>query len=226
MHLFHREPSILEATKAEQKEAIAKLISRTTLRKGYYLFLLLSVFIVTPGLLVNNASVIIGGMILAPLILPTLMLSLSLAAGSIQGLLHALRIYVVSMIIIVLVAMGMTFLFAQTGHPVTWIPERLDPTTYFFIALMSGVAAAFAWVKEDLSENIAGVAIAVSYLPPLCAVGVGLALFQPKLVQQSLLLFTTNALGIIIASFLIFWGMGFFATKKQQEKAVLKEERK
>src|SRR3989338_7844406 len=101
MGFFHHEPSILGATKAEQREAVEKLTSHATLRSGYYLLLLLSVFIVTPGLLLNDVAVIIGGMIFAPLIIPTLMLSLSLAARTWRVLMYALRIYVISMLLVV-----------------------------------------------------------------------------------------------------------------------------
>ena len=70
--IFKQRDSLLKASKKEQYEAITTLISQGTLGSGYYLFLILATLIVTPGLLLDNVSVIIGGMILAPLLIPML----------------------------------------------------------------------------------------------------------------------------------------------------------
>ncbi|MBU1348725.1 DUF389 domain-containing protein, partial [Patescibacteria group bacterium] len=44
------------------------------------------------------------------------------------------------------------------------------------VAVASGVAAAFAFSKSDLSATIPGIAVAVSLLPPIAATGVGLSM--------------------------------------------------
>ena len=74
MLFFPQKQSLLEATKAERAEAIDNLIRTSTIQGGYYLLLILSVLIVTAGLLVNNTAVIIGGMVMAPLLSPILLL--------------------------------------------------------------------------------------------------------------------------------------------------------
>jgi len=222
---FGREPSLLEASKTEQQGAIERLIVSSTLHKGYYLLLVLSILIVTPGLLVNNGAVIIGGMILAPLIIPILLLSLSLLDGSMRGIFHALKVLAFSLILTIALSSVLTTVFARTEHVVEWIPSQISPGIYLFIAFCSGIAAAFAWVKEDLAPTIAGVAIAVSLLPPLCAAGIGLALLEYSLVRNSLVLFVANFLGILVAAFLVFLVMGFLQSGKLEERIIKKKER-
>lgn len=216
--------SFFEVSRKQQHETIEKLISQGTVHSGYYIYLVLATFIVTPGLFLNNIPVVIGGMILAPLMIPLLSLSLSLVSGSVHGMLRSFKILVYSIILAVLTSAIVTFSLAQTYGNIVWLPEEIQPGIYLFIAFCSGIAAAFAWVKEDLAPTIAGVATAVSLLPPLCIAGVGLAMQDYIQVQNSLIIFVANLLGIIIAAFLVFWVLGFLQTGELEEKIIEKVE--
>jgi len=221
--LFKRkEPSLLEATTHEQQAAIEHMISQGTLHSGYYMLVFLSTLIITPGLLIDNVAVIIGGMILAPFMVPILSLSLSLVAGSGKGILRSLRILFFSVIITLSSAAIITLILARAYHVVSWIPDQINPGVYIFIAFCSGIAGAFAWVKENLASSIAGVAVAVSLMPPLCAAGIGLALQQSLLVKNSLILVGANFIGICAAAFLVFWVLGFLDAGDVEKKVIEK----
>lgn len=181
---------------------------------------MLATLIVTPGILIDNVSVIIGGMILAPLLIPLLSISLSLVSGNTRGFLRSLKILIVSIVLTIGTSAALTTILAETGVVVSWIPDRINTGVYIFIAFCSGIAAAFAWVKENLSSSVAGVAVAVSLLPPLCAAGIGIALWQPLLINNSLVLFLANLVGICMAGFLVFWILGFIDTAGVEEKAI------
>jgi len=219
-----RESSLLESTRTERQEAIEKLISQGTLRSGYYLMLLLATLIVTPGLLLNNVAVIIGGMILAPFIVPVLSLSLALISGNVKGMLRSLKILLFSGLLTLLTATLLTFVLSQTYNVVSWIPDQITPGIYIFIAFCSGIAGAFAFVKKNLTQSIAGVAVSVSLLPPLCAAGIGLALEQYLLMKNSLILLGANFVGMCMAAFIVFWILGFLETGKVEEKIIKKTE--
>jgi len=219
---FRKDPSLLEASRKERHDAIERLISQGTFHSGYYLLLLLSTLIITPGLLLDNVAVIIGGMILAPLLIPLLSISLSLVSGNTAGFIRSVKILIISVILTVATSALLTMILAETGLVVNWIPDEINTGVYIFIAFCSGVAAAFAWVKENLSSSVAGVAVAVSLLPPLCAVGVGLALRQPLLMSNSAVLFLANLVGICMAGFLVFWILGFIDSGGEEEKALNK----
>lgn len=222
--LNHRE-SILDVSRKEQSDAIENLIEQGSMGNGYYLMLLLATLIVTPGLLLNSVAVIIGGMILAPLMIPLLSISLSLVSGSLHGLLRSLRILVISIVLTLVTSTIVTLVLSQAyADVVTWIPNQVNPGVFIFIAFCSGVAGAFTWVKKNLSASAAGVAIAVSLLPPLCAAGIGLAQQEFTLVRNSLVLFAANLVGICMGGFLVFWVLGFLDAGKTEEKAIEKTE--
>lgn len=223
--IFHKDTSLLEASRGERHAAIERLISQGTFHSGYYLLLLLATLIITPGLLLNNVAVIIGGMILAPLLIPLLSISLSLVSGNVKGFVRSLRLLIISIIVTIATSAGLTLILAEAGIVVNWIPDEINTGVYIFIAFCSGIAASFAWVKDNLSSSVAGVAVAVSLLPPLCAVGIGLALWQPVLMNNSGVLFLANLVGICMAGFLVFWILGFINTADIEQKVLKKVEK-
>lgn len=219
MRIFPKQnDALLSATKDERNEAIGTLIGASSMNGGYYLLLTLSVLIVTPGLLLNNTAVIIGGMILAPLLAPILLLSLSIVTRSAKGIIHSLTVLLLSIAVIPALAAALTWIISHTDAEVLWIPDHLSLPLYALIACCSGVAAAFAWVKKDLAATIAGVAIAVSLLPPLCAAGVGFALGQLDLAADSAVLFLANVAGIVAGAVMVFMLMGFLSAAKIEER--------
>lgn len=222
--LFHKPDSIFASSKKEQQEAIDRLIGQGSLRSGYYLFLFLATLIVTPGLLLNNIAVIIGGMVLAPLMIPMLSISLSLVSGSLSGLWRSFRILVISIAICMTTAAVVSMFIERTGDVVSWIPAEISSSVYFLIAIASGVSGAFAWVKEEFAPTFTGITMAVSLLPPLASAGMALNFMQPFLLRNSLLLFTANLLGIILGALIVLTILGFFTAKKVEEKAIEKHE--
>ncbi len=224
MFLFQKRESILTATNQERHDAIARLITSSSVHSGYYLLLILATLIVTPGILTQNTPVVIGGMILAPLLVPSLLLSLSLLNGTIRGCLEAVKVILLS----ILIAVGMSALLTRiltslySYHDTFTVIESFDAGIYMFIAFCSGIAAAFAWVKEDLAEAIAGVAVAVSLLPPLCIVGVGIAVSEYATAYNAFLIFMANLIGISAASYIVFLLLGFLRSKRVQEKEIKK----
>lgn len=212
--------SILKASRGERQEAIEKLIFASTFRRGYYLLLILSVLIVTPGLALDNAGVIIGGMVMAPLLAPILLLALSIVSRSARGAAHAAQVLLFSVCIVLGLSALLGWILVHTTDAVRWIPDHIPAAVYVFIAFCSGIAAAFAWVKEDLAPTIAGIAISVALLPPLCAVGIGIAFTDIPLARNSFLLFASNFLGILLAALLVFLLLGFHPEQKTEEKAL------
>lgn len=224
MLFFRQQESILSASGSERKEAIQTLIASTTFDHGYYLLLALSILIVTPGLLLDNASVIIGGMVMAPLLSPILLCALSIVTGSVRGIVHALFVLLWSIAIVLALSFAFTWVAAHASYEVHWIQTETEPALYAFIALCSGIAAAFAWVKKDIAATIAGIAIAVSLLPPLCATGVGLALLDFSLAFAALLLFCMNVVGIMLGAIGVFLLFGFLSQKHVEDKVLEKHQ--
>jgi len=68
-----------------------------------------------------------------------------------------------------------------------------------YAAIWSGAAAAFAMSRKDVADALPGAAIAIALVPPLCVVGIGLAVGQWGDAGGALLLFLTNFLSILLA---------------------------
>jgi uncharacterized membrane protein len=90
------------------------------------------------------------------------------------------------------------------------ILSRTRPSTGdLLVALAAGAAGGFALIREDISEALPGVAIAVALVPPLGAVGITLGTGEPDLAFEALLLFTTNVVAIVLAASVVFLAGGF-----------------
>jgi uncharacterized membrane protein len=90
-------------------------------------------------------------------------------------------------------------------------PNLLD----LWIALFSGVAAAYALARPGLVAALPGVAIAAALVPPIATVGVCLAAGQLTSAAGAALLFATNLVAIIMASGATLYLMGIRANHNQ-----------
>ena len=218
--LFHkRVTSFFDASRHEQKETIEKLIEASSMRHGYYVLLILATLIVTAGLLLQNTPVIIGGMIVAPIMVPLLLLSLSIVTQNGHGIRHSCTTIATSIVISFFSSVLMTAVLSHSYKDIgVWIPFEIHSGMYIFVAFCSGVAGALAWVKEDIAPSIAGVAVSVSLLPPLCAAGSTLSLQHFILMKNALLLFAMNVVGIVLAGIFVFAMFGFGRMGKVTEK--------
>ena len=195
------------------EQAFADLF--TLLRKNARLssvfatLMLLSSVLATLGLMQGSAPVIIGAMILAPLMAPIVSLSMGLLrfdSTLIEGSGKTLTAGVV-------MAIGLAALFAwwlPFEHYSQEITARINPNLLDLgVAIVSGIAAAYAYSREDIAKSLAGVAIAVALVPPLNVAGIGLGRMDWLVFQGAFLLFLTNLVGIVAAAGVTFYTLGF-----------------
>ena len=98
------------------------------------------------------------------------------------------------------------------------ILARTRPTPIdLVIALAGGVAAAYALTEPNLSAALPGVAIATALMPPLCTIGIGVALNRWDVAGGATLLFITNTITIAFASVLVFFLRGFSSSFQHTE---------
>lgn len=83
-------------------------------------------------------------------------------------------------------------------------PNVLD----LLIALFAAMAATIAMARPNIAGAVAGVAIATALVPPLCAVGLSLSLWELPNALGALVLFGTNLMAIIVASSFTFSLLG------------------
>lgn len=175
----------------------------------YVVLVLASSAIATLGLLENNAAVIIGAMIIAPLIVPIQALSFAAITGERHLLMRAFVTLSIGTVASILLAAVIEF---TVSLPVLGpeIVARSKPTLLDLgIAVAAGVVAGFANTRPSISSTIAGAAIAVALMPPLCVVGIALAAAHVHLALGALLLYATNLLGVMLACMLVYRVTGY-----------------
>jgi uncharacterized membrane protein len=92
------------------------------------------------------------------------------------------------------------------------------------IPIAAGAAASFTWAKKDLISSLSGVAVTVTLLPPLAAMGLALSVGEELIFKDALAVYGLNVLGIIIGSLTIFLLLGFYKSAKKVIQEVKKEE--
>lgn len=194
-------------------EAIEKmrqeLLEDSELNLNFMILTITACLIATFGLLSNSTAVIIGAMIVAPLMMPLR----GLAFGALEGYPVLFRRSITSLGVATIVALLLaTFLGRLVGFPDfgSEVLARTEPTLIDLgIAVVAGGLSGFAKVRPKVSDALAGTAIAVALMPPLCVVGLSLSQGLWQYSWGAFLLYITNLLGITVACMLVYIMAGY-----------------
>ena len=163
-------------------------------------FIVLSIgagLIATLGLLANSPAVVIGAMVVAPWIMPLRAAAFAVLFGDIPLLTRSFRTLLVGVCTttVLSILLGTLAGLPQFGSEVTarTSPNLLD----LGIALVAGGLATYAKLRSDAVSSLAGTAIAVALVPPVCVMGLLLSHAYWEDALGAGLLFTTNLLGIL-----------------------------
>ena len=166
----------------------------------------LSTLIASLGLLLNSAAVVIGAMLIAPLMLPIVASGLAIVQGNALLMRQGARSLFQGFLLAYLIALVVGLVcrpFIEMGDQ--WpsqemlargAPNLLD----LIVAFVSGVAAAYALGRPNLSSALPGVAIAAALIPPIGTAGMATAWGEWSLLGGALLLFLTNIIAIALAT--------------------------
>lgn len=180
-----------------------KMRSYSKVSLSYFLLLTSSFIIATLGLLMNASAIVIGSMIISPLTWPMFGLADGAALGNRKRIKANLIILVGSVAFGVILAYLLT-VFSPLKVVNEEILARSQPTLLdAVVAMTAGGIGILAIIRRNISDTVAGVAVALSLTPPLCVVGISLALGESSIVQGSFLLLLTNALSITFVAALI-----------------------
>jgi len=213
---FRRKGAALE----QLQQLRADLLTEATPDSAYLALVVGSCAISTFGLLANSAAVIIGAMIIAPLMLPIR----GLAFGALEGDFPLFRKGIVAVGIGTLLAIAISFSLGKlVGLPSygSEVLARSEPTLLDLgIAIVAGGISGYAKVQPKISGSLAGTAIAVALMPPICVVGLGLSQANWLLSWGATLLYLTNLLGITLACMMTFLLAGY-ASLQRARRALL-----
>lgn len=207
--------SFFSVTKSDQYRAISDLVRESRANANYYTLLILSSIIIAVGLLLANSAVLIGGMLVTPLLTPILLISLGITTSKPKLIQNVSILLVKSVIVIFAVSFVAGLVFSVPDHEEFFNDALFNNSLrsallYFIVALVSGIAATFAWVRKEVTNILPGISIAVSLVPPISMVAIWISVLQFDSARFFLMVFILNLLGIIVGSMTVFSILKFY----------------
>ena len=211
----NKEGDILAIKARDQYRTVDELVKKSQPNSVYYTLLVVSSLIIAFGLLLENSSVVIGGMLVTPVLTPVLYIALGVATGEVNLIRQVSLLLFKSFAIVFASGFIAASLFEAPENLTFFNNDITVPALYFGVALLSGVAATFAWSRKDVIDILPGVAIAVALVPPLSLSGIGLSLLNPAFIRLNFLIFLFNLFGVVMGSLVVFSLLGFYKTKSK-----------
>jgi uncharacterized hydrophobic protein (TIGR00271 family) len=147
-------------------------------------------------------------MLVAPLMSPIVATGIGIVFGDVLTLRNALTSTLQGVVAAIFIALLSTVI-SPLATATPEVLARTQPSLLdLMVALVSGMAGAYAIARKEVGEALPGVAIAAALMPPVCTIGIGIALGSVTITLGALLLFATNLVAIIFASVLVFLLLG------------------
>ena len=211
---------------SHKKSVVAAVVRQSSTKPNYFLLLSLATLITTFGLTLDSESIIVGGMLMAPLLRPILAFGLAIVTTSFKSIWRSIFGIFTSVGLILL----LSYVVSLTLHPGAYLTNEIITrgvysNLYIFVAIFSGIGATYTLIDPKIESALPAVAVSVSLLPPLCVSGIALAQGSKTLLLNSLKIFGANLGGIIVASIFVFLIFRFSKLKKHEEKEIVKSEK-
>ncbi|PIT90173.1 MAG: hypothetical protein COU22_03640 [Candidatus Komeilibacteria bacterium CG10_big_fil_rev_8_21_14_0_10_41_13] len=197
---FQKYLNVFRLPEERHQKVLAQIKESAKPDLDFFVLTIFAAVIITLGLILNNSSVVIGGMLMAPLVWPILAFALAMVKGSLRLFQDSLWTLVKATLSILLVAyvIGLFSPFNDFGVEVI---SRTQPTLLeLVIALASGFVAAFVISYPGLGSFIAGVVIASAIVPPLCVTALSFAENNLTQAGGSFLLFVANLIAMVLSA--------------------------
>lgn len=173
------------------------------IKPNYLLTVVLSSVIAGLGMRSGQTAVVIGAMVIAPLLGPTMGLALAATVGNAKlGGRAAATLAVGSAFAILAGALVGLLVTIDPSVPELYNRTIVQPAD-IALALACGAAGVLA-LSRGASLSLVGVMIAVALVPPLAATGIFLGDGQPLVAGRALFLFTVNLVCVNVAGIAMF----------------------
>lgn len=202
-------PLFTHALEEDFRELFLLLRDNARVTPDYVVLMVTATLLAGLGLILNSPAVIIGAMVLAPLMSPIVSLAMGVLRRDSTLLKGAIRAIAYGVALALGAAATLSLLLPL--QPLTGeIEGRLHASLLDLgVAVVSGIAAAYAYARESVMKSLPGVAIAVALVPPLAVAGIGIGWGDLRVFGGAMLMFLTNLVGISAAAALTFLVLGF-----------------
>lgn len=222
-HLF------VDVTLKDKNRAVEEIIESSTPRKSFFVMIAVSAVLSTMGVLDNNAAVIIGGMLVAPMLSPILAIALGIEMADHRLIKRSFKVVFMSVLYAIVASLIFALLLKYDGVDMENLNHEMSlrvntSLTTILIALVAGFGASLSLVRSELAKFMSGVAIAVALIPPLSVSAIGISILNFTMFYNSFASFCINLVGIILAALVVFSMVGLSSAKKELEEELKEEE--
>lgn len=200
----------------DQVAVIEKVRGESGWTPRYAFMTCMSAGIAILGMLLSSPAVVIGAMLLSPLMGPILGIGFAMAIGDYRWLRDAGKALALGTIMAILFC-ALIVAISPLQTITSEIAARTRPNLFdLAVALFSALAGAYAMIRGR-DGTIVGVAIATALMPPLAAIGFGLATFNWAVFGGAFFLFFTNLTTIALTAAVMarFYGFSTYLSSKQ-----------
>ena len=173
------------------------------------------------GLVLNNAVIVVGAMLLSPLLGPIHGFTIYISAGKIKTGLKCLWNLVSNLFISIFVSALLSLLIFHPIEIGSEIALRIASNPYYsLMAVALGIASILS-ISKGVVESVAGVAVAASIIPPAVVSGM-LFWSHPQLSLNALVLMLENVAGLLFGGLIAVQILEIKPTKYYERKVAAK----
>jgi uncharacterized hydrophobic protein (TIGR00341 family) len=154
------------SSRISREELYADLSGPARITRVFLAMVVLSTIVASIGLSRNNAAIVIGAMVMAPLLAPNMALSLATTLGDAKLASQAVRTTFIGILLAAIVALVCGFLLSIDPKSTEIASRTSVGPTDLVVALAAGIAGALAFTS-GVPTSLVGVMVAVALLPPL-----------------------------------------------------------
>jgi len=187
--------------------------------KNLLFMIVIAAGVAVAGLFANNASLVIGAMLISPLLGPISAFSFNTAVGKTDKMIKSLVSGLILLIAVISTGALLTIIAIQfTDLPLTSeIISRTEISPVFLaVAIALGLAGGIA-MSTNIPGILVGVAIAAALVPPATVSGIGIALWDWSIFSSALTLTAANIIGLVLGMMIVFF-IGGVTPRKFYEK--------
>jgi len=196
--------------------------------KNLLFMIVIAAGVAVAGLFANNASLVIGAMLISPLLGPISAFSFNTALGKTDKMIKALTSGSILLIAVIGTGALLTIIAIQfTDLPLTSeIISRTEISPVFLaVAIALGLAGGIA-MSTNIPGILVGVAIAAALVPPATVSGIGIALWDWGIFSSALTLTAANIIGLVLGMMIVFFIGGvtprkFYEKEKAQQHMII-----
>ena len=190
--------------------------------KNLLFMIVIAAGVAVVGLFANNASLVIGAMLISPLLGPISAFSFNTAVGKTDKMIKTLISGSILLTSVVGTGALLTTIALQfLDLPLTnEILSRTELSPVFLgAAIALGLAGGIA-MSTNIPGILVGVAIAAALVPPAAVAGIGIALWDFDIFSSALTLTGANIIGLVLGMMIVFFISGVTPRKfYEKEKA-------